>query len=118
MVNGIAYPTFKQATEHHGLLEHDDSIRQCLLEAATMQMSFKEIVRYNFSLLCANRDCISSNGMNNMYILNKTLQDINCLLLQHNKNISEYDLPKMTMNLDDNSTVPKVIQDELSIVTP
>ena len=38
MVNGIAYPTFKQAAEHHGLLEHDDSIRQCLLEAATMHM--------------------------------------------------------------------------------
>ncbi|XP_028104091.1 uncharacterized protein LOC114303138 [Camellia sinensis] len=38
MVNRIVYPTFKQAAEHHGLLEHDDSIRQCLLEAATMHM--------------------------------------------------------------------------------
>ncbi|XP_028093744.1 ATP-dependent DNA helicase PIF2-like [Camellia sinensis] len=63
-------------------------------------------------------DYISSNSMNNMYILNKNLQDINRLLLQHNKNISEYDLPEITMDLDDNSTVPKVIQDEFSTVTP
>ncbi|XP_028092146.1 uncharacterized protein LOC114292392 [Camellia sinensis] len=95
MVNGIAYPTFKQATEHHGVRSLWDEIYPCLIE-----------------------DYISSNSMNNMYILNKTLQDINCLLLQHNKNISEYNLPEMTMNLDDNSTVPKVIQDELVIVTP
>ncbi|XP_028121112.1 uncharacterized protein LOC114318414 [Camellia sinensis] len=133
MVNGIAYPTFKQAAEHHGLLEHDDSIRQCLLEAVTMHMPstlrrlFVTILVYCMPTGVQSlwdeiypyliEDYISSNSMNNMYILNKTLQDINRLLLQHNKNISEYDLPEMTMNLDDNSTIPKVIQDELSIVT-
>ncbi|XP_028053298.1 uncharacterized protein LOC114257721 [Camellia sinensis] len=139
MVNGIAYPTFIQAAEHHGLLEHDDSIRQCLLEAATMHMPsalrrlFVTILVYCMPTGVRSlwdeiypyliEDYISSNSMNNMYILNKTLQDINRLLLQHNKNISEYNLPEMTMNLDDNSTVPKVtvpkvIQDKLSIVTP
>ncbi|XP_028074183.1 uncharacterized protein LOC114276597 [Camellia sinensis] len=134
MVNGIAYPTFKQAAEHHGLLEHDDSIRQCLLEAATMHMPsalrrlFVTILVYCVPTGVRSlwdeiypyliEDYISSNSMNNMYILNKTLQDINRLLLQYNKNISEYDLPEMTINLDDNSTVPKVIQDEFSIVTP
>ncbi|XP_028086186.1 uncharacterized protein LOC114287103 [Camellia sinensis] len=134
MINGIAYPTFKQAAEHHGLLEHDDSIGQCLLEAATMHMPstlrrlFVTILVYCVPTGVRSlwdgiypyliEDYISTNSMNNMYILNKTLQDINCLLLQHYKNISEYDLPEMTMNLDDNSTVPKVIQDELSIVTP
>ncbi|XP_028093488.1 uncharacterized protein LOC114293595 [Camellia sinensis] len=118
MVNGITYPTFKQAAEHHGLLEHDDSIRQCLLEAVTMHMPstlrrlFVTILVYCVPTGVRSlwdeiypyliEDYISSNNMNNMYILNKTLQDINCLLLQHNKNISKYDLPEMTMNLDDN----------------
>ncbi|CAN6571616.1 unnamed protein product [Malus baccata var. baccata] len=38
-VNGVLHPTFKQAAEQRGLLERGDSIRQCLLEASTIQMS-------------------------------------------------------------------------------
>ena len=37
-VNGITYPTFKQAAEQRGLLENYNSIRQCLLEVRDIRM--------------------------------------------------------------------------------
>ena len=38
IVNGITYPTFKQAAEQRGLLENYNSIRQCLLEVRDIRM--------------------------------------------------------------------------------
>ena len=37
-VNGINYPTFKQAAKERGLLENDNNIRQCLLGARDIRM--------------------------------------------------------------------------------
>ncbi|KAK4404281.1 hypothetical protein Sango_0796700 [Sesamum angolense] len=36
--NNVHYPKFKQAAEKRGLLEEDDSIRQCLIEARAIRM--------------------------------------------------------------------------------
>ena len=36
--NGIIYPNYKQAAEQKGLLENDNSIRQCLFEATNIRM--------------------------------------------------------------------------------
>ena len=36
--NGITYLNYKQAAEQRGLLENDNSIRQCLFEATNIRM--------------------------------------------------------------------------------
>ncbi|XP_075633805.1 ATP-dependent DNA helicase PIF1-like [Castanea sativa] len=46
---------------------------------------------------------------------NKLLNDLEALLLQHGKHIMEYDLPISTGECDNDSTVPRLIQDELTI---
>ena len=96
MVNGNPCPTFKQAAEQHGLLETDDSIRQCLLEAATthkpstlrrlfvttlvyceatgVRSLWEDIYPY------MNEDYASSSITNNVLVLNRVLQDLSRLL--------------------------------------
>ncbi|KAK4385903.1 hypothetical protein Sango_2714300 [Sesamum angolense] len=39
-VDGVHYLTFKQAAEKHGLLEDDNSIRECLVEARSFRMPY------------------------------------------------------------------------------
>ena len=42
-VNGITYPTFKQAAEQRGLLENYNSIRQCLLRDIRMPSALRRL---------------------------------------------------------------------------
>ena len=46
---------------------------------------------------------------------NKLLNDLEALLLQHGKHITEYDLPISTGECDNDSTGPRLIQDELTV---
>ena len=46
---------------------------------------------------------------------NKLLNDLEALLLQHGKLITEYNLPISTGECGNNSAVPRLIQDELTI---
>ncbi|KAK4596817.1 hypothetical protein RGQ29_014730 [Quercus rubra] len=46
---------------------------------------------------------------------NKLLNDLEALLLQHGKHITEYDLPISTGECGNNSALPRLIQDELNI---
>ncbi|KAL0011446.1 hypothetical protein SO802_006554 [Lithocarpus litseifolius] len=46
---------------------------------------------------------------------NKLLNDLEALLLQHGKQIREYDLPISTGERDNDSAVPGLIQDELTV---
>ena len=46
---------------------------------------------------------------------NKLLNDLEVLLLQHGKHITEYDLPVSTREFDNDSTIPRLIQDELIV---
>ncbi|XP_023898903.1 ATP-dependent DNA helicase RRM3-like [Quercus suber] len=46
---------------------------------------------------------------------NKLFNDLEVLLLQHGKHIIEYDLPISTRECDNDSTVPRLIQDELIV---
>ncbi|XP_050277829.1 uncharacterized protein LOC126719302 [Quercus robur] len=130
-VNGITYPTFKQAAEHRGLLENDNSIRQCLLEARDIRMPsalrrlFAKILI--FCLLIGVRelwnefypymieDYPSTSVTTETHRTNKLLNDLEALLLQHGKHITEYDLPILTGECDNDSTTPRLIQDELTI---
>ncbi|KAL6207830.1 hypothetical protein ACLB2K_018783 [Fragaria x ananassa] len=133
-VNDILHPTFKKAAEQRGLLEDDDSIRKCLQEASTIRMpsSLRRLfatilihcephgVRdlwdqfYQFMI----EDYTSSSAPNNAHITNRLLRDLNELLAQHSKSISDYDLPQMTRDSNDGSNLPRLIQDEVSIITP
>nr|KYP37244.1 putative ATP-dependent helicase YHR031C family [Cajanus cajan] len=47
--------------------------------------------------------------------INILLQDLNDLLIQHGKQITDYDLPTITMENTHSSLMPRVIQEELSI---
>ena len=46
---------------------------------------------------------------------NKLLNDLKALLLQHGKHITEYDLPISTGECDNDSTIPRLIQDERTV---
>ncbi|XP_062014500.1 uncharacterized protein LOC133731039 [Rosa rugosa] len=133
-VDGILQPTFKKAVEKRGLLEEDDSIRQCLNEASTIRMPlslrrlFATILVYYEPIGVRSlwdefykfmiEDYTSSSTIDNAHIRNKLLRDLNELLAQHNKSIVDYDLPQMTEDYSEDSTLPRLIQDEVSIIIP
>ncbi|CAN6585852.1 unnamed protein product [Malus baccata var. baccata] len=130
-VNDIIQPTFIKAVEQQGLLEDDDSIRQCLREASNIRMSsalrrlFVTILVYcephgvrrlwdEFHSFMVEDYSVSST-INNTSILNKLLQDLNELLVQHSKSVSDYDLPQITQDYVRDNTLPRIIQDEVSL---
>ncbi|KAL0396173.1 UNVERIFIED_CONTAM: hypothetical protein Scaly_0065700 [Sesamum calycinum] len=51
-VDGVHYLTFKQAAEKHGLLEDDNSIRECLVEARSFRMPYALRRLFATILLC------------------------------------------------------------------
>ena len=131
IVNGITHPTFKQAVKERSLLENDNSIRQCLLEARDIRMPLA--LRRLFATILVF--CLP-NGVRELwnefypYMVedypsmsdaietchtNKLLNDLEVLLLQHGKHITEYDLPVSTREFDNDSTIPRLIQDELIV---
>ncbi|KAM1736615.1 hypothetical protein ACFX12_014956 [Malus domestica] len=130
-VNDIVQPTFIKAVEQQDLLEDDDSIRQCLREASNIRMPsalrrlFVTILVYcephgvrrlwdEFHSFMVEDYSVSST-INNTSILNKLLQDLNGLLVQHSKSISDYNLPQITQDCVRDNTLPKIIQDEVSL---
>ena len=46
---------------------------------------------------------------------NRLLNDLKQLLSQHGRRITEFDLPTITATSDDSSSMPRIIQDELTI---
>ena len=46
---------------------------------------------------------------------NKLLNDLEALLLQHGKHITQYDLPISTRECDNDLAVSRLIQDELTV---
>ncbi|CAN6545975.1 unnamed protein product [Malus baccata var. baccata] len=133
-VNGVLHPTFKQAAEQRGLLERDDSIRQCLLEASTIQMS-SALRRLFVTILvyCAPigvrglwdefypfmiEDYVSMTNITPTLATNRLLRELNILLVQFNKSINEFDLPQMTRGNESSSGMTRCIEDEISIGIP
>lgn len=130
-VNEITYQTFKEAAEWRGLLESDDSIRQCLLEATNIRMPtalrrlfttllvFFQPVRVQelwneFYLYMVEDYSLISEAIEEFHT-NKLLTNLKVLLLQHGKSIRDYDLPVSTRASDHNILIPRIINDELSI---
>ncbi|KAL0007370.1 hypothetical protein SO802_008872 [Lithocarpus litseifolius] len=130
-VNGITYPTFKQAAEQRGLLENNNSIRQCMLEAANIRMPsalrrlFATILVFcepigvrdlwNEFYLHMVDDYPSSSITTDVVHTNRLLNDLKLLLSQHDRRITEFDLPTITARSNESSSMPRIIQDELTI---
>ncbi|XP_061999597.1 uncharacterized protein LOC133716991 [Rosa rugosa] len=133
-VDGVLQPTFKKAVEERGLLEDDESIRQCLREASNIRMPsslrrlFVTILVYCMPHEVRSlwdefypfmiEDYPSSSTTDNVRITNRLLRDLNELLVQHSKSVFDYDLPEMTQDGGENSSMPRLIQDEISINIP
>ncbi|KAB2616072.1 hypothetical protein D8674_022660 [Pyrus ussuriensis x Pyrus communis] len=133
-VNGVLHPTFKQAAEQRGLLERDDSIRQCLLEASAIQMpSALRRLFVTILVYCAPigvrglwdefcpfmmEDYVSMTNITPTLATNILLRELNILLVQFNKSINEFDLPQMTRGNESSSGMTGCIEDEISICIP
>ncbi|XP_062017408.1 uncharacterized protein LOC133733784 [Rosa rugosa] len=133
-VDGVLQPTFKKAVEERGLLEDDESIRQCLREASNIRMPsslrrlFVTILVYCMPHEVRSlwdefypfmiEDYPSTSTTDNVRITNRLLRDLNELLVQHSKSVFDYDLPEMTQDGGENSSMPRLIQDEISINIP
>jgi hypothetical protein len=63
-------------------------------------------------------DYPSSSTTNNARITNLLLRDLNGLLVQYSKSVSHYGLPEMTEDCGEDLTLPRLIQDEVSINIP
>ena len=130
-VNGITYLTFKQVAEQRGLLENDNSIRHCLLEARDIRMP--SALRRLFAIILVFclptrvrelwnefypymvEDYPSTFVTTKTRHTNKLLNDLEALLLQHGKHITEYDLPISTRECDNELALLTLIHDELTI---
>ncbi|KAF7839037.1 DNA helicase PIF1, ATP-dependent [Senna tora] len=128
--NDIKDHTLKEAAIQRGLLENDDSIRQCLQEASIL--CSPDALRFFVTVLLycqptgvmelwnefhhfMMEDYPSSSNVNNVRSINRLLQDLDTLLSQHGKHIANYDLPALIDDPKGNNDVPKCIEDELSI---
>ncbi|KAL0342560.1 UNVERIFIED_CONTAM: hypothetical protein Scaly_1918600 [Sesamum calycinum] len=85
---------FEQAAEKCGLLEEDDSIRQCLIEARVIRM------------LQLSRGCLPQS----CFIVNQP-----GIFLQHKRSLKEFNLPQIVEEYQDLNSMSGLIEDELTI---
>ncbi|KAF1854814.1 hypothetical protein Lal_00026526 [Lupinus albus] len=129
-VNGTCFPTFKQSAQERGLLEGDDSIRQCLVEASNLRtpialrrlfvtiLVFCEPTHVRSlweefeSYMVEDYPSTSSSTATNFR--NKLLRDLNDILLLHGKQTSDFDLPPLPLHDPEDNVIPRIIQEQLS----
>ncbi|KAL0286571.1 UNVERIFIED_CONTAM: hypothetical protein Scaly_2789100 [Sesamum calycinum] len=129
-VDGVHYLTFKKAAEKRGILQEDNSMKECLVEAQSFRMPsalrrlFAIILVYcepsgvrnlweeNYSYMIEDYPSSSSSSL---FMLNKLLHDLNGILMPHKRSINEFDLPQMTEGFEDLTNISGLIEHELSI---
>ncbi|XP_050919085.1 uncharacterized protein LOC127136587 [Lathyrus oleraceus] len=132
--NGACFFTFKKAAEDWGLLESDNSIRECMLEASNMRMPYAlRRLFVTILIFCEPTDVrglfnefypymVEDYQMTNIVVGNNfedmLLRELRDLLLLHGKLIKNYDLPILTMETNEVGGVPTIIQEELSVQIP
>ncbi|XP_058746222.1 uncharacterized protein LOC131619101 [Vicia villosa] len=132
--NGIPFNTFKKSAEDRGLLETDHSIRDCLVEVASLRMPYAlRRLFVTILIFCEPTDVRSLwneffthmtedyQAMNNgveLVLTNMLLKDLNELLGQHGKKIEDYDLPSLSPEAMEENLNPGVIQEELAVDIP
>lgn len=135
-INGITKPTFRAAAESLGLIESDESIRQCLLEASTVRMPssvrrlFATILVYcqqpglralwdEFFTFMVEDYPSSSTTTNNDVLTHKLLQDLDRLLRPLRKTISDFtELPSLPERTEDIDDLPAIMEDYFSVPVP
>lgn len=128
----VVLSTFKAAAEQLGLLEKDTAIRDCLLEASAVQMP-SALTQLFGSLLafCSPVDASTlweefkefmaqkySGSATSAHALNSVLIDLQALLEEHNKKLSDFGLPSVSEHYSANNGCPREITEELNIATP
>ncbi|XP_050896077.1 uncharacterized protein LOC127102785 [Lathyrus oleraceus] len=132
--NGACFFTFKKAVEDWGLLESDNIIRECMLEASNMCMPYAlRRLFVTILIFCEPTDVrglfnefypymVKDYQMTNIVVGNNfedmLLRELRDLLLLHGKLIKNYDLPILTMETNEVGGVPTIIQEELSVQIP
>ncbi|XP_010677941.1 uncharacterized protein LOC104893524 [Beta vulgaris subsp. vulgaris] len=118
-INGITKPTFRAAAESLGLIESDESIRQCLLEASICQPTGLRALWDEFFTFMVEDYPSSSTTTNNDVLTHKFLQDLDRLLRPLRKTISDFtelpSLPKRTEDIDD---LPAIMEEYFSVPVP
>jgi hypothetical protein len=130
IVEGVVYSTFREAAERRGLIEADNSISDCLAEAATFQMPYA--LRRLFATVLAfcevthvralwdkhfeaMSDDFRMESMSNEAIRQRVLRDIGDLLYSMGKDIRIFDLPDLLDAHDLESLEQRELADEISI---
>ncbi|KAK8940520.1 hypothetical protein KSP39_PZI009962 [Platanthera zijinensis] len=132
MIHGPCAPLNTQApSEHYGLLEQDNSLHNCMEDAREFQMPAALRTLFTTILLFCNptnvrelwnanyasmiEDYVSSSSASDLYVLNKLLREIDNILQQHNKCITQFDLPQMSAKFQNITNFSILIEDELSL---
>ncbi|KAK8942878.1 hypothetical protein KSP39_PZI009132 [Platanthera zijinensis] len=130
-VQGIRYTTFKEAAEKQGLLEEDNSVRECLAEARNFRMPaalrrlFATILLYcqptgvrilwDENHAAMSEDYGSTSTANSDFLINRLLCELNNIFEQYNKSTKDFDLPRLSDNIQYSADLPGLIDNELSI---
>ncbi|CAG8788683.1 28086_t:CDS:2, partial [Gigaspora margarita] len=118
-----------QSAHRRGLLDSDKSLYDCMFEAKQFRspyalhnlfstiLVFGEPINvrkiWNQNINAMSEDFIKKNIPEGQQYIDAVLKHIDHFLQQHDKNISDYDLPKITNII--NKDLPKIILEELSI---
>jgi hypothetical protein len=132
--NGSFCHTFKMSAECHGLLESDNSIRECMIDASNQRLPYA--LRRLFATILIFCEPTDVRGLFNEFyphmvedyqltnnivgdnLTNKLLRELRDLLILHGKFIKDYDLPAITIEATEGDGVPKMILEELSVQIP
>lgn len=123
-VSGVHYLAFKQEAEKLGILQEDDNIEQCLLEARSFKTP--SALRRLFAKILAPggvrslweenyEDYPSSSSHNHTFTTNKLLSDVNHILMQHNRSLREFDLPELFASFHDTPRTSRLVEEQLSM---
>ncbi|KAJ9562682.1 hypothetical protein OSB04_007842 [Centaurea solstitialis] len=113
-VNGLLYPTFRKAALERGLIENDDNLSQCLVEASVFQ--FPNALRRLFATILIycepgdvrrlwddHYDSLSEDYMSQYHNVQRVqdlvLTDIMVLLQSMGKDLHDFDLPTITASI-------------------
>ena len=129
-IDGVVFSTFREATERRGLIEADDSISDCLTEAATFQMPyalrrlFATVLAFcevtNVRALWNNHfeamsDDFRRENISDEAIEKLVLGDIRYFLYSVGKDIKTFDLPDLLDADDLDSLEARELSEEMSI---
>ncbi|KAF6143308.1 hypothetical protein GIB67_039091 [Kingdonia uniflora] len=133
-VEGIQYRSFKRTAEALGLLENNKSIKECLEEATLIKMAtalrklfvFLQVFCHTsnvddlwqeFKIAMAEDYRKSFPSFMDARIEDKLLRELNDLLGEHHKKISDYGLPELNKNYNTKGMC-SLFRDEQEIRTP